>query len=287
MIRFFFIHQLRSPDYFSTGIARRLAGKLGVPSLAVQHHHAHLVGAYPDRAIGFAFDGTGYGSDGTIWGGEVLLYDSDCFERKYHLRPFALPGGDEAVKNPGRILEALLYQIDQADPTDPTVRQLLESGINCPMTSSVGRLFDAVSCLLGVCQNPTYDGEAAIRLEAVADAEECGDLAFEIRGGEIDWRPLIADLLEAFEKRVPVPVLAARFHNTLAEIVYCCGRNLSERYGKLPWVFAGGVFQNRLLVERIRSVAGDEFELVFSAYPNDSGIPLGQAITGARKWALK
>ncbi len=280
------VHDLH-PDYFSTRMAQRFAGKLSIPVQAVQHHHAHLVGAYAGRALGFAFDGAGYGPDGTVWGGEVLCYDEESFEREYHLRPFALPGGDAAVNHPERTLSALLYQLDQADAIDPSLLQMLSTGINCPQTSSIGRLFDAVSCLLGICAHPTYDGEAAMRLEAVADPGECGDCAFEIRDGAIDWRPLMADLIEGREAGIPVSGLAARFHNTLAEIVYCCGRKVVEKYGKLPWVFAGGVFQNRLLVERIRKVVDGEFELVFSPYPNDSGIPIGQTITGARQWALK
>jgi hydrogenase maturation protein HypF len=168
----------------------------------------------------------------------------------------------------------------------PAVAQL-NAAINCPMTTSMGRLFDAVSCLLGVCEKPTYDGEAAMRLEAIADPRECGDLAFKITGGEIDWRPLILDLLDEQEQGVPVSILASRFHNTLAEIVYCCGKKLAARHDHLPWVFAGGVFQNRLLVERIRSVAGEEFELVFSGFPNDSGIPVGQIVAGARQWTSR
>ncbi len=280
------VHDLH-PDYFSTAFAIRWAATWGIPAIAVQHHHAHLVGTHPGRAVGFAFDGTGCGTDGTVWGGEVLLYDADGFSREMHLRPFALPGGDAAVKEPRRILDALLVQSNPTNPTDSPYMQMLQSGINCPMTSSMGRLFDAVSCLLGICEKPTYDGEAAIRLEAVADPQECGDLAFEIAGEEIDWRPLVADLLDEMDKGVPVGILAARFHNTLAEIVYCCGRQLAARHGGLPLVFAGGVFQNRLLVDRIRKVAGDEFELVFSTYPNDSGIAIGQVIIGARQWRSK
>ena len=280
------VHDMH-PDYFSTRIARSLASEFGVPTLAVQHHHAHLVGAHPGKAIGFAFDGTGYGTDGTIWGGEVMLYDNNGFSREFHLRPFALPGGDAAVQNPRRVVESLLYQANATNLEDSSTVKQLESGINCPMTSSMGRLFDAVSCLLGVCESPTYDGEAAMRLEAIADPGECGDLEFRIAEGEIDWRPLILDLLDEQERCIPVPVLAARFHNTVAEMVYCCGKKLAAKQGDLPWVFAGGVFQNRFLVERIRKVAGDEFDLVFSAYPNDSGIPIGQVLIGARQWTSK
>ena len=280
------VHDLH-PDYFSTQIARKFSRDWNLPTLGVQHHHAHLVGAYPGRAIGFSFDGTGYGTDGTIWGGEVLVYDQTDFERAYHLRPFALPGGDLAVKDPQRVADALLYQISGTKREALSTFKLLESGINCPMTSSMGRLFDAVSGLLGVCEKPSFDGEAAMRLEAVSDELECGDLAFEIKNGQIDWRPMILDLMEELEQGISVPVLAARFHNTLAEIIYCCGRKLADKHGDLPWVFSGGVFQNRLLVERIKKVVGDEFKIIVSTYPNDSGISIGQISIGAHQWALK
>jgi hydrogenase maturation protein HypF len=280
------VHDLH-PDYFSTGMALQLASRFNIPALAVQHHHAHLLGAYPGKAIGFSFDGTGYGTDQAIWGGEVMRYDADAFTREFHLRPFALPGGDAAVKDPRRVLDSLFHQAcpDRMEKTDVSAQ--LEAAINCPVTTSMGRLFDAVSCLLGVCDKPTYDGEAAMRLEAIADPRECGDLEFRINEGEIDWRPLILDLIDEQNKGVTVPVLAARFHNTLAEIIYCCGKELTQTHGRLPWVFAGGVFQNRLLAERIRAVVENEFELVFSSYPNDSGIAVGQVIAGARQWASK
>lgn len=280
------VHDLH-PDYHSSRMARRFAKELGAPSLAIQHHHAHLVGTHPGRAIGFAFDGTGYGTDGSIWGGEVLLYDAVGFSREFHLRTFALPGGEAAVKHPCRVVEALLYQACPIRLKASSALQQLEAGINCPMTSSIGRLFDAVACLLGVCENPTYDGEAPMRLEAMADPRESGDLEFEIKGGEIDWRPLILDLLDELERGVSASILAARFHNTVAEMVYCCGKHLIDKHGNLPWVFSGGVFQNRLLIERIRKVVCDEYELVFSTYPNDSGIAIGQTIIGARQWERK
>jgi hydrogenase maturation protein HypF len=272
----------RHPDYFSSQQAMAFAKRNNIPASAVQHHHAHLVGAHPGKAVGFAFDGTGYGTDGTIWGGEVMLYDTAGFERLFLLRPFALPGGDAAVKQPRRILDSLLFQIGMLKK-----HPQLESGINCPTTSSIGRLFDAVSCLLGVCETPSFDGEAAMRLEAIADGSETGGLAFDIRSGQIDWRPMVRDLIDELDAGIPASVLAAKFHNTLAEIVYCCGKDVSGRHGGLPWVFSGGVFQNRLLVERIKAVVGGEYELVFSTYPNDSGIAIGQAMIGAQQWASR
>ncbi len=280
------VHDLH-PDYFSTQIAERFAATHGIPSVGVQHHHAHLAGAHPGPAIGFAFDGTGYGTDGSIWGGEVLVYTTSGFERAFHLRPFALPGGEAAIRHPERVADALLHQLDPERIDNPATRVQLASGLNCPSTSSMGRLFDAVACLLGVCGDPTYDGEAAMRLEAVADGSECGDLAFGIRDGQIDWRPLVADLLDELAKGIPAGILAARFHNTLAEIVFCCGRLLTERHGRLPWVFAGGVFQNRLLVDRIKRVVDGAYELVFSSLPNDSGLALGQIRIGAEPWASR
>jgi len=277
------LHDLH-PDYFSTRIACSFAERHGLPSLGIQHHHAHSAGTYAEKAIGFAFDGTGLGTDGTIWGGDVLLYDAEGFERKYFLRPFALPGGDAAVRNPRRVLEAMLYQIDPARlGASPTAAQL-KANINCPVTSSMGRLFDAVSVLLGVCKKPTYDGEAAMRLEGAADPSEYGELAFGIKDGQIDWRPMIIDLLEKKEKGLGAAVLSARFHNTVAKMICAIGQNMAEEYGNLPWVFSGGVFQNRLLVERICNVVGNEFELIFSTMPNDSGIAIGQIKVGVKQW---
>jgi len=301
------------PDYFSTRIAEEFAAEFGVPQIAVQHHYAHCLAAAAEhgiegRAVGIAFDGTGYGIDGTIWGGEILEFDSSSFERKFHLKPFALPGGERAVKEPRRTLISILSQVDTTSPakgsvlafkhfhlclnarTDPSVLKVLESGINCPMTSSMGRLFDAAAVLLGVCECPTFDGEGPMRLEAIADPEEQGVLPFNIDDGVIDWRPMFRELINVGQPSwlsrqagslsyvgEEQAKLSAQFHNTIAEMVFECIKRLNDA----PVLFSGGVFQNRFLTERIKKhPAFDESRMFFSSYPNDSAIALGQAVFG-------
>ncbi len=284
------VHDLH-PDYFSTRIAEEFAS----PEAAVQHHHAHCIAAAVEhgiegRAIGIAFDGTGYGSDGTIWGGEILEFDSRSFERKFYLKPFALPGGEKAVKEPKRTLVSILSNVEEASSLFMTrleassTLKILESGINCPMTSSMGRLFDAASVLLGACELPTFDGEGPMRLEAMADLTEKGYFSFKIEQGQIDWRPMFREMFNIQHpiSNIQYPIsreaLAARFHNTVAEIIFACIQALPTN---LPVVFSGGVFQNRFLVEGIKKhPAFDQRRMFFSSYPNDSAVALGQAAFG-------
>ena len=316
------VHDLH-PDYFSTQIAKNrwvqasaFAKATADRQLAVQHHHAHCIAAavehgIEDRAIGIAFDGTGYGSDGTIWGGEILEFDAQSFERRFHLRPFALPGGEKAVREPKRTLISILSQLelDHEAGGTPAIRiagvppaeadrvlRILESGINCPMTSSMGRLFDAAAVLLGACENPTFDGEGPMRLEAMSDLDENGSFSFKIEGGQIDWRPMFKEMLnvgqgchslrslprsrEASHPSVEssLSASAAKFHNTIIEMIFQC---LEKNNGTLPVVFCGGVFQNRFLVEGIKKHPSfDAGRMFFSSYPNDSAIALGQAAIG-------
>ncbi len=278
------VHDLH-PDYFSTQIAREYSA----PRAAVQHHHAHCIAAAVEhsiegRAIGVAFDGTGYGTDGTIWGGEILEFDAQTFERKFHLKPFALPGGEKAVKEPARILISILSSfqgLENLNEKFPNIGKnvltQIESGINCPMTSSMGRLFDAASVLLGACEVPTFDGEGPMRLEAMADPAEQGILPFEINGKEIDWTPMFKEVLNA-QCSINNAQLAARFHNTIAAMIF---QTLEKMDSGLSVVFSGGVFQNRFLVEGIKKhPAFDESRMFFSSYPNDSAIALGQAAWG-------
>ena len=299
------VHDLH-PDYFSTQLAREFSKV----RKTVQHHHAHCIAAAVEhgiegRAIGVAFDGTGYGSDETIWGGEILEFDSQTFERKFHLKPFALPGGEKAVREPMRILVSVLSNVDecfqprsvQRNASQEQTRlealvyersgkilQQLKSGINCPMTSSMGRLFDAASVLLGACEVPTFDGEGPMRLEAMADLNEKGTFSFKIEQGQIDWRPMFREMVNIQQpttnNQYPITpaVLAARFHNTIAAIVFACIKKLPNN---LPVLLSGGVFQNRFLVEGIKKhPAFNESRMFFSSYPNDSAIALGQAAFG-------
>jgi hydrogenase maturation protein HypF len=285
------VHDLH-PDYFSTHIARQFSNVWKT----VQHHHAHCIAAAVEhgiegRAIGIAFDGTGYGPDGTIWGGEILEFDSQSFDRKFHLRPFALPGGEKAVKEPKRTLVSILSHVDavssprladgwkRGEDTASTLK-ILRSGINCPVTSSMGRLFDAAAVLLGACEKPTFDGEGPMRLEAMADSDEQGTLPFEIMDGQIDWRPMFREMIKLLTSDLcpPTSVLSACFHNTIVEIIFEC---LQRMGSSTPVLFCGGVFQNRFLTERIKKhPAFDEQRMFFSSYPNDSAIGLGQAAFG-------
>lgn len=285
------VHDLH-PDYFSTRIAEELSVEFGTPQIAIQHHYAHCLAAAAEhgiegRAIGVAFDGTGYGTDSTIWGGEILEFDSQGFERKFHLRPFALPGGEKAVKEPKRTRISILSQVERdlrarfkGGQDVASTLKILESGINCPMTSSMGRLFDAASVLIGACERPTFDGEAPMRLEALADVNEKGTFSFKIEDDQIDWRPVFSELCRLLSSDLcpPTSVLSARFHNTIVEMIFEC---LEKTDRRLPVCFSGGVFQNRFLSERIRKhPAFDEIRMFFSSYPNDSAIALGQAVFG-------
>jgi len=278
------VHDLH-PDYFSTRIAEEVAAEFGVSGVAVQHHHAHGLAAALEygvegRAIGVVFDGTGYGSDETIWGGEILEFDSKSFERKFHLKPFALPGGEKAVREPRRTLVSILSNVEEASSLlkrqdAASTLRILDSGINCPMTSSMGRLFDAAAVLLGACEYPTFDGEAPMRLEAIADPEEQGTLPFEINGEEIDWRPMFQQIFN-LQSSIDNRKLSARFHNAISEMIFECLKRVD---GSLPVLLAGGVFQNRFLTERIKKhPAFDESRMFFSSYPNDSAIAIGQAV---------
>jgi len=288
------------PDYFTTQLAREFARTRGLPTVAVQHHHAHCAAAYVQnnlsgKAIGFAFDGTGYGDDTTVWGGEVLLFDLAEYSREIHFTPVPLPGGDAAVTSPQRMLIAFLHALGLWEAwSDPAkhaplagrILEMMNARINCPLTSSVGRLFDAVACLCGFTGDQTYDGEAAMWLEACAAADEERSLPFTLAGNRIDCTGLFAALLDLKKAGISPAALAGRFHTALADIIEACGLALTQKYGSLPWVFSGGVFQNQLLIKKIASretLRG--FRIYFSSCPNDSGIAAGQVAVALAKTA--
>ncbi|WP_292663199.1 carbamoyltransferase HypF [Nitratifractor sp.] len=254
----------------------------------VQHHFAHVLAVmaehgYREKVLAFAFDGTGYGTDGTIWGGEVLLADTQGFERVAHLRPFRLLGGEKAIKEPRRVALALLFELFGLDEIlameNPTVRafkpaeirllhQSWKKGLNAPIGSSMGRLFDGVASLAGVCQFQSYEGESGLRLEAWGSdgvAAESG--FFEIDGDMIDWAPLVRAL--AMGERDTAHAFVAALTDLVAKV--------AERHPNFPIVLAGGVFQNRILLE---SCLAQPFaqRLMLSKFlpPNDAAIALGQ-----------
>ncbi|MFD2418220.1 carbamoyltransferase HypF [Amycolatopsis pigmentata] len=286
------------PEYLSTKYAKELTG---VELVGVQHHHAHIASCLADNGrdgpvLGVAFDGTGYGTDGTIWGGEFLLANLSGFDRVAHFAPVPMPGGTAAIKQPWRM--ALSY-LGTDDPVAldvfrrnegawETVASLARKGLNSPMTSSAGRLFDAVAALLGVRDAVNYEGQAAIELEQIADPGEEGGYRAEITGGErlvVHGRDLVLAAAGDLRAGVAVPAIAARFHNGVADVVTRTCRRLREATQVTTVALSGGVFQNLLLLERtVDALTDNGFEvLTHSRVPaNDGGISLGQAVIAGR-----
>ena len=240
-------------------------------------------------AVGAIFDGTGLGSDGSIWGGEFLRGDLLGFERLAHLRPVRLPGGERGVRQPWRMASSWLAAAGIADARPPTgvdprawglVGQLVESGLSSPLTSSVGRLFDAVAALCGLRGEVSYEGQAAIELEAVCDPGDHG--TYDCEG--LDMRPVVRAVVADLAAGIGVDVVAARFHDTVAEATAraCAAAAESEAVGTV--VLAGGVFQNRRLLERtVQRLKGQGLRVLVPEQlpPNDGAIAYGQAAVAA------
>ncbi len=277
------------PDYLST----KYALERDLPLVGVQHHHAHIASCMADNGrsapvIGVAFDGTGYGLDGTLWGGEFLVADLTGFERAGHLRPVPLPGGAAAIREPWRMAAAygVPAGLDVARRNAAhwdTVAAMARGGVNTPPTSSAGRLFDAVAAVLGVRDRVTYEGQAAVELEQRADPHTRDAYPVRLDGGQpftADGADLVAAVVDDLRTGVDVPVIAARFHNSVGDLVVAGAVRVRETTGLTTVALSGGVFQNLLLLER--AVAGLEAEgftpLVHHRVPpNDGGISLGQA----------
>ena len=240
------------------------------------------------EVIGVAMDGTGYGEDGAIWGGEFLVAGYAGFTRRAHLRYVPLAGGDTAVREPWRAAmgyEGAAERLAGAVPEERlrVVRRMLETGTNTVPTSSCGRLFDAVAALVGLRYEVNYEGQAAIELEAIA-AQGCGQrYQFEIAGDELDFRPMMREIVRT---RDSAAIVSARFHNTLAAaIVEMCVR--MRRETGLPRVcLSGGTFQNmRLLALTLRGLRAEGLEVFLhrEVPPNDGGLALGQAMVAAAR----
>jgi hydrogenase maturation protein HypF len=279
------------PDYRSTHYAERC----GLPLVRVQHHCAHALACMAEHhlkppVLGIIWDGTGYGTDGTIWGGEFLTIQENGFERSAHLRPFRLPGGEAAVREPRRSALGLLYELFGDDlssledlppiaafsPSELTILQeMLAKGINAPLTSSAGRLFDAVASLLGLCQRVSFEGQAAMAVEYAAEGVQTDDhYDFRFANGVLDWGLMIHEILKDDSES---GVMAARFQNTLVSIMVTAAGWIG-----LPHVvLSGGCFQNRYLTERaIRQLEQAGFQVYWHQRipPNDGGIALGQVM---------
>ena len=286
------------PEYLSTKYALE---REGVETVGVQHHHAHLAACLAehreaDPAVGVIFDGTGYGTDGTVWGGELLLGDARGFERAAHLHPVRMPGGERAIRQPWRMACAWLLEALGPEPPLPPllaglvseeewakVAQLAESGLASPVTTSAGRLFDAVAALCGIRAEVNYEGQAAIELEGAADpAERRG---YPLPGTEVlDARETVRAMLADLGAGISVPTVAARFHNGVAEGVARACAEIAGAEGVGRVVLSGGVFQNRLLVERTAEAlerSGLDVLTPRLLPPNDGGIAFGQAAVAA------
>jgi hydrogenase maturation protein HypF len=297
------------PGYASTRYARERAQNGDLPLIEVQHHHAHIAACLAENdhtgpAIGLSFDGTGYGTDGNIWGSEVLLADLHDFERYYHLQYLPLPGGDAATRRPYRIalayIRTLLPDLDIRSlfPDVPdwelaTLEAMLAQNLNTPQTSSMGRLFDAVSALLGLCREATHEAQAAIALEdAALKSNVTGPTyPFELVDGQIKLAELFAQLIADRQNGVPVPDIARRFHLTVAEMAVAAAKAVrtqtkaaAKRVNQVA--LSGGVWQNRLLLEitvPLLEQAGFEVLLHHTVPANDGGLAYGQVVVAAAR----
>jgi hydrogenase maturation protein HypF len=286
------------PDYLST----RWAQSCGLPVLQVQHHHAHVLSCMAEnslegRVLGVSWDGTGYGDDGTVWGGEFLRVADQGYLRLAHLRPFPLPGGDKAMRQPRRCALGLLYELwgealfarqdlpplrAFAEGEIQIVRRMLANGLNAPLTSSAGRLFDAVASIAGLRQVSHFEGQAAMELEWAAAEGVEASYEFILENGIADWGPAVEEMLEDLEGNMPLGVVASRFHNGLAEVIV----QVALEAGEERVVLSGGCFQNRCLTERAVArlrAAGLKPYWHQRVPPNDGGIALGQV---AAAWRL-
>jgi hydrogenase maturation protein HypF len=260
------------PEYLST----KHALDLDLPAVGVQHHHAHLAACLAEHGVpsgaGAIYDGTGYGLDGTVWGGEILRGNLHGFERLGHLWPVRMPGGEAAIREPWRMACAWLVEAGLEVPSEwEPVAQLARTGFASPVTTSMGRLFDAVAALCGIRQTVTYEGQAAIELEAVADRHERGAYPMPGLDARETIRAIVADL-----KRSDPALVAARFHNTVA------AATAEALRGEPIVVLSGGVFQNALLLERTRERLPRA--LLPAKLPvNDGAISYGQAAIAAAR----
>ncbi|MEN6394073.1 MAG: carbamoyltransferase HypF, partial [Anaerolineaceae bacterium] len=302
------------PNYLSSRYAIERSFQDNCPSVAVQHHHAHIASCMGEnqipsttKVIGLSFDGTGYGTDGAIWGGEIFIADYKNFDRLYHLKYFKLPGGDMAIRNPARIAVAYLFQSDiDLDNRIPSVQSLnteqisillsqITHNINAPLTSSMGRLFDAVASIIGIRQHINYEAQAAIELEAAIDPDEKSAYSFDvcqdIRDNStgmvapdemlIDSSPVLREVVADFFKGCSASIISAKFHNGIVNMILSICSEIRKRYNITEVVLSGGVWQNHTLLSKtFAGLEENSFHPIIhkSLPPNDGGISLGQSI---------
>lgn len=289
------------PDFHATRFAVDFAAARGIPAIGVQHHHAHIAAVCAEHgieapALGLALDGVGLGADGSAWGGELLRVEGATFDRLGHLAPLMLPGGDVAAREPWRMAAAALHALGRGDeiatrfadePAAATVTTMLARGINCPATSSAGRLFDAAAGLLGVARRTTFEGQAAMRLEGLAARHGAtAPLAdgWRIVDGQLDMLPLFAWLEDCEDATAG----AALFHATFAAALVEWAAAEAGKTGITTIAAAGGCLLNRLLARALRAglaARGLRFVMSEALPPNDGGLSLGQAWVVTRRAA--
>jgi hydrogenase maturation protein HypF len=313
------VHDLHA-DYTSTRYALERASTNAVQLLAVQHHHAHMASCMAEHSlvepvIGVTFDGTGFGLDGTIWGGEFLIGDYRHFRRAAHLRPVCLPGGDKAVREPWRMAVAYLKDAGESPISSRAsgaagmltrrelgaMEQMIDRRFNTPMTSSAGRLFDAVAALVGLRDRTSYEGQAAMELEwRAAEATSDGTYSYDISESRIydlsaepilvvDTRPLIREIAADVRRGVDAAIVSRRFHSSLAVIIVNVCDRLRTRTGLGCVVLTGGVFMNALLTSEVDSrlcATGFRVYRHQRVPPNDGGLSLGQVVVAAKQLDL-
>jgi hydrogenase maturation protein HypF len=291
------------PDYLSSKFARQN----DVTVIQVQHHYAHVLACMAENqldgpVLGLSWDGTGYGTDGTIWGGEFLLIDNVGFRHVGHLRQFKLPGGEMCVREPRRSALGLLYELlgpklferhdlpvlkHFSSNEFVLLKRMLEKGINSPVTSSMGRLFDVVASMVSLRQRSSFEGQAAMELEFGIQKGIENSYPFGIQEGEritVDWEPMILALLDDLHAGAEVGEMAARFHNSLAEMAI----QMAQKTLQKQVVLTGGCFQNKYLTERVVQRLWEEGFIPYwhqRVPPNDGGIALGQVMAAARQVA--
>jgi hydrogenase maturation protein HypF len=294
------------PEYLATKYALELKGLHPELDLVqVQHHHAHIVSCLAENGvegpvIGVAYDGTGYGTDGTIWGGEFLAADFKKFQRVGHFEYVPMPGGEAAIRKPYRMALAYILSLcdrdtcegipslSKIDPVEfQVIRDQVERGINSPLTSSAGRLFDAIAALTGVRGEVDYEAQAAIELEMLSpdDTHDSGSYPFSIVDQDgisiVKLGQLLAAVIEEVKGDVPPSFISAKFHNTISQMIVQMCHFVSERTGLKEIALSGGVFQNRLLLRLSTNALRQEgFKVLTHSLipPNDGGISLGQAV---------
>ncbi|MDE2118496.1 MAG: carbamoyltransferase HypF, partial [Betaproteobacteria bacterium] len=291
------------PDFHSTRFAAQLAAELGVPLIAVQHHHAHIAAITAEHrldepVLGLALDGVGLGSDGTAWGGELLRVEGTAFERVGHLRLLPLPGGDRAAREPWRMAAAVLHELGRNEeiaqrfanePAAMTVATMLQRGLNCPRTSSMGRVFDAAAGLLGLCHKMEFEAQSAIALEQAAThyiaahgMPQPADYGWHIdAAGQLDLLPLLALLAGEHDTEYG----AAVFHATLIAALADWVAQAAQHSGIKTIACGGGCFFNKLLSAGLHErLEGTGLNMLTAklVQPGDTAIALGQACVAAQ-----